>query len=248
MGSVISRRSLKQKVVFRHPQVFPQFSILDPEVTYSLPNTQLANGIIDPFIHVTEQYLTTNNSTLIQDYFAQGILKTLIEVAPKILSANKDYESRANWMWACTNALNGFIGLGVDQDWATHQIGHELTARFNLDHAQTLAIVSVQLWRYKMSVKRAKLLKFAKHVWGIKIINGDSISEDSAIANAIICTEEFFRQIVGIKTRFSEYDIHINMDLAKAIAHSISLNNSMPIGEHKDINQEDIVRILLMAK
>jgi NADP-dependent alcohol dehydrogenase len=248
MGAVISRRSTGEKVVFRHHTVFPKFSVLDPEVTYSLPARQLANGIVDPFIHVTEQYLTTDISSLIQDSFAEGVLKTLIDVAPKVVSAKKDYAARANWMWACTNALNGFIGLGIDQDWATHQIGHELTAKYALDHAQTLAIIAVQLWRYKMSFKRAKLLKFAKNVWGMKIISGDTISEDSAIANAIICTEEFFREVLGVKTRFSEYGIKIDTEIATQIAASVNQHNPLPIGENKDINQEDIIRILLMAK
>lgn len=247
-GSVISRRATGEKVVFRHPSVYPQFSILDPEVTYSLPVRQLANGIVDPFIHVTEQYLTTDISSAIQDNFAEGILRTLIDVAPVIMSGSKDYNARANWMWACTNALNGFIGLGVDHDWATHQIGHELTAAYGLDHAQTLAVIAPQLWRYKSSVKRSKLLKFARNVWGIKIVAGDQISEDSAIATAVNCTEEFFRDELRVKTRLSEYNIVLDEAGAKNIANNVARHQMMPIGERKDINVDDIVRILLMAK
>ncbi|HMT03369.1 MAG TPA: iron-containing alcohol dehydrogenase [Burkholderiales bacterium] len=236
-GSVISRRETGEKLAFGHSLLYPQFAILDPEVTYSLPPRQLANGIVDPFIHVTEQYITTDLNTPIQDGFAETILKTLINLAPKILSGENDYNTRADWMWSATNALNGYIGNGVDHDWATHKIGHELTALYGLDHAQTLAIIAPQMWRYKKNIKKAKLVKFALNVWQI------SKDNDDAIEQGIRKTEDFFRSI-GIKTKLSEYNIKVN---ASEVANNLAISQGVPIGEHKDIFVKDIIKIIEMA-
>lgn len=152
-GAVISRRSIGAKQAFMNPLVFPQFAILDPESTYSLPTRQLQNGIIDPFIHVTEQYLTTDLNSSIQDGFAEAVLKTLIEVGSDIVNGTQDYATRANWMWAATNALNGIIGIGVDHDWATHMIGHELTAAYGLDHGQSLRLLHLNCGANSNNIK-----------------------------------------------------------------------------------------------
>ncbi|NQU84519.1 MAG: iron-containing alcohol dehydrogenase, partial [Mariniphaga sp.] len=138
-NSVISRVSTQEKLAFGSPKVMPVFSILDPETIFSLPDRQVANGVVDAFVHVIEQYLTFPVNSPIQDRFAESILKTLVEEGPKILSNRTDYDSAANFMWSATVALNGLIGSGVPQDWATHMIGHELTAYHGIDHARTLA-------------------------------------------------------------------------------------------------------------
>lgn len=237
--SVISRRKLNAKLALNNPLVFPKFAILDPEFTYSLPTRQLLNGIIDPFIHVTEQYLTTNLNTPIQDGFAEAILKTLIEIAPAISSGSTDYNTRANWMWACSNALNGYIGVGVDQDWATHAIGHELTAIYNLDHAQTLAIIAPQLWRHQLQYKRDKLVKMAKNVWKIDHPNQDTLAEMS-----IARTEQFFHSL-GVKTKLSNYDIVVDSELLTKNLFSHQTDN---LGELKNIDKAAVIEILAMAK
>ena len=140
-GSVVSRRERKQKLFFHSNACYPQFSILDPTVLYSLPKKQLANGLIDSFVHVVEQYITFDNKAYIQDYWAEGILKTLVTVAPELMENPQDYDNCANFMYAATMALNGFIVMGVAADWATHMIGQEITALHGLDHGVTLAIV-----------------------------------------------------------------------------------------------------------
>lgn len=236
-GSVVSRRATGEKLSFGHSNTFPKFSILDPEVTYSLSPRQLANGIVDPFIHVTEQYLTTDINSPLQDGFAEVILRTLISVAPKIISGERNYEARSNWMWSATNALNGYIGIGVDHDWATHMIGHELTAAYGLDHAQTLAIIAPQIWRYKQQSKQAKLIKFARNVWNIQ-----DADTSVAIDKAIACTEDFFRS-THIYTKLSDYNIIVDKDL---IASNV-LSHVGNIGEAKDIGYADIKQILTMA-
>ena len=138
--AVISRVTTCEKLNFASPYVFPQFSILDPEVTYSLPARQVANGVVDSFIHVVEQYLTYPVNAKVQDAFSEGLMRVIYEEGVKVLDNPTDYDIRANLMWAATNALNVWIGQGVPQDWASHRMGYALTAQFGLDHAQTLAV------------------------------------------------------------------------------------------------------------
>ena len=203
-GGVITRESTKEKLVFGSPLLFPKFSILDPTTTYSLPKNQVANGIVDAFIHTTEQYLTYPSNSPIQDRYAESILKTLIEIAPQLLATTDDYQSRANFMWSCTMALNGLIATGVPTDWATHMIGHELTAFFGLDHGVTLAIVLPALLREMKDDKREKLLQYGHNVWGI-----EKGTEDNRIDEAIIRTVSFFNSL-GVKTKLSAYGITVD--------------------------------------
>ena len=200
-GSVITKLATKDKLPFMSAHVLPQFAILDPSVMNSLPARQLSNGVVDAFIHTTEQYLTYDVDAKIQDRFAEGILLTLIEEGPKLFTEQKTNAVNANVMWSATQALNGLIGSGVPQDWATHMIGHEITASFGLDHAQTLAIVLPRLlWEMRES-KQGKLLQYAERVWGIT--EGDT---ETRIKLAIDKTEQFFHS-VQMKTRLSDYEL-----------------------------------------
>jgi NADP-dependent alcohol dehydrogenase len=189
------------KHVIMNPVLFPKFSIIDPTLTYTLPVTQVANGIVDAFVHVIEQYVTYPNEGRFQDRTAEGILLTLIEIGKQTIDNPTDYDARANLSWCSTMALNGLIGSGVPNDWATHMIGHELTAMFGIDHAQTLAIILPSLWEIRKDKKREKLLQYAERVWGIA--DGD---DNSKIEKAIENTRNFFESL-GIKTRMSEYGI-----------------------------------------
>ena len=201
-GAVISRRATKEKLVFGSPLVFPKFSILDPTTVYSLPNRQVANGLVDIYAHTLEQYLTTANHTRVMDRWAEGLLQTLIEVAPKLLKeGERDYNDCADFMLTATMGLNGFIAMGVDEDWATHMIGHELTALHGLDHGVTLAMVYPGVMHVMRREKEAKLLQYADRVWGIR-----AGSADERIDAAIAKTAEFF-QSVGMKLHLSDYGI-----------------------------------------
>ncbi len=192
-GAVISRLSTQEKYAFASSKTFPRFSILDPTVTLTLPAKQRANGVVDAFVHVTEQYLTYPVQADIQDRFSESILQVLVDNGMKYVNDPENMDVASNVMWACTMALNGLIAAGVPEDWATHQIGHEITALAGLDHAQTLAIVWPGLQRVMEEEKREKLLQFGKRVWNV----------DDAEA-AIAKTEEFFRSL-GVGTRFSDY-------------------------------------------
>jgi NADP-dependent alcohol dehydrogenase len=182
--SVVTRAATRDKLAFGHPLVYPRFSVLDPTKTYTLPPRQVANGVVDAFAHIAEQYLTYPVDAKVQDRFAEGLLLTLIEEGPKALAEPENYGVRANIMWTATLALNGLIGVGVPHDWSTHMVGHEITALHGLDHAQTLAIVLPAMLRIRRLDKRAKLLQYAERVWGL--CDGD---EDARIDGAIARTE-----------------------------------------------------------
>lgn len=238
-ASVISRRAIREKLHFISPLVYPRFSILDPETTYSLPPRQTANGIGDAFCHVMEQYLTYPANAAIQDRFAEGVLRTLIEVGPKTLANPTDYDTRANFVWAATCALNGWIGVGVPQDWATHMIGHELTALHDIDHARTLAIVMPSLMNAQRTTKRQKLLQYAERVWDIR--DG---SEDARIDAAIAKTRSFYESI-GIKTRLKDYDVPATT--AAEVAKRLAARGMTSLGERGDITPARIEEILRAA-
>ena len=201
-GGVVTKAATQEKLAFGNPLLFPKFSVLDPETTYSLPQRQITNGIVDAYVHVMEQYLTYPVNSPVQDRFAEGLLLTLIEEGPKALaSETPDYENRANLMWAATMALNGLIGMGVKSDWATHMIGHELTAFHGIDHAVTLAIVLPGLLTQMKDKRSEKLLQYAERVWNIT-----EGPEEERKALAIAKTEEFFNEI-GVATHLGEHNV-----------------------------------------
>jgi NADP-dependent alcohol dehydrogenase len=233
--AVITKTATLEKLAFATPKTFPVFSILDPEVTYSLPKRQISNGIVDAFIHVTEQYLTFPANAMVQDRFAEGVLSTLIEVGEKIVTDNTDYNLMSNFMLSATMALNGFIAMGVPQDWATHMIGHELTAFHGLDHAVTLAIVQPSLWRVMRNDKKDKLLQYGERVWNIT-----QGTEEERIEEVIVKTEDFYRS-VGIKTKLSEYGI--GDESFEAIVKRFA-QRGWKLGERQNITPELVHEIL----
>ena len=198
--AVISRQETQEKKGMGNPLVYPQFSILDPETTFSLPLRQIANGIADAFTHVMEQYMTYPVRAEMQDRMAEAVLLTLIDEGPKMLANPTDYDSAANIMWAATMALNGLLAAGVPTDWATHQIGHELTALHGIDHARTLAVVLPHLLEIKKETKREKLLQYGRRVW--QLIGTD----DEIVTGAIQKTADFYESL-GIPTKASAYAI-----------------------------------------
>ncbi|MCS3527059.1 iron-containing alcohol dehydrogenase [Acinetobacter johnsonii] len=235
-GSVVTRKSTQAKLAFSSPHVFPQFSVLDPTKTYTLPKRQLANGVVDAFIHVMEQYMTYPVNAQVQDRFAEGLLQILIEIGPKVLEDSADYDTRANLMWTACMALNGLIGAGVPQDWSTHLIGHELTALYDIDHARTLAIVLPANLEVRRQEKREKLLQYAARVW--QLTEGD---EEHRIGTAIARTRDFFEQL-GLPTRLADYqlnDTHID-----TIIEQLKIHNLPQLGERKNVSLEVSRKIL----
>lgn len=233
-GAVISYGNGKFPVMCE--LAYPKFSILDPTVTFTLPKIQVANGIIDTFVHTTEQYITFPVDARVQDRTAEGILQTLIEIGKTTIEEPENYDARANLVWSATMALNGIIGAGVPQDWSTHMIGHELTALFGIDHGQTLAIIHPAALKVRRNQKRAKLLQYAERVWHI-----NSGTDEEKIDKAIEKTSEFF-QSLGIKTRISEYGI--SKDKIPVIVDQLKEHGLTALSETADITLEISRQIL----
>ncbi len=234
--AVISRESTGEKLAFGHPLLYPRFSVLDPETTFSLPPRQVANGIVDAFAHTLEQYLTYPAGAPLQDRFAESILQTLIEAGPRTLAAPRDYEARAAFMWTATLALNGLIGCGVPQDWVTHMIGHEITAMHGLDHGQTLAIVFPAVMAARRGPKRAKLLQYAERVWNLR-----AGSEEERIETAIAKTRAFFESL-GVQTRLHEYGI--GPEVRERVAERFEKRGWRKLGERGDVGPREASEIL----
>jgi NADP-dependent alcohol dehydrogenase len=238
-GGVISHRARGDKLSFSSDATYPRFSVLDPTVTYSLPSRQISNGVVDAFVHIIEQYITYPVGASVQDRFAEGLLITLTEVGPQALADPHNYSVRANLMWTATLALNGLIGAGVPQDWATHMLGHEITALHGLDHAQTLAIVLPAMLSVRRNEKRAKLLQYAERVWNIR-----QGSEDERISAAITATRVFFERM-SVGTRLRDYEIgggSISTLVAKLEEHGLTA-----LGEHADVTPEVARRVYQLA-
>ncbi len=227
-SAVISRQATHEKLHFADPKVFPRFSIIDPQFTYTLPERQTANGIIDSMVHVIEQYITYDVNTPLQDRMAEGIIKTLIEIGPYVMDNPSDYDARANIFWCSSMALNGMLSCGVIQDWTTHKLGHELTARYNLDHARTLAIILPAVLRYERRNKAEKILQYGREIWGI-----DDENLEDAIDEAIYRTEEFFHSL-KVPTRLADYKID-PMEAAVAIRQRFETRETI-LGENADID------------
>jgi NADP-dependent alcohol dehydrogenase len=238
-AAVISRRSIREKLAFIHPLVFPRFSVLDPETTMTLPERQISNGVADAFTHVIEQYLTYPANAAIQDRFAESVMRVLIDEGPKSVRNPKDYDARANVVWAATWALNGAIGAGVPQDWASHTIGHELTALHGIDHARTLAVVVPSLLNVQRASKGAKLIQYGERVWGIRE------GSDGARVDAAIAQTRAFYESLGLKTRLADYNVRA--DTAGEVARRLKARGLVKIGERSDITPEVVERILSLA-
>jgi NADP-dependent alcohol dehydrogenase len=236
-GAVISYEHGKFPVMCE--LIFPKFSILDPTITFTLPRIQVANGVIDAFVHTVEQYITFPADAKVQDRIAEGILQTLIEIGATTVVEPENYDARANLVWSATMALNGIIGAGVPQDWATHMIGHELTALFGIDHGQTLAIVYPALLEVRRTQKRAKLLQYAERVWHI-----GKGGEDEKIDLAIKKTREFFESL-GIKTRLSEYGV--TADKIPVVIEQLKAHGMTALSETQDLTLDISQKILERA-
>ncbi len=236
-GSVISNDATKEKYpIYTY---HPEFSILDPEVTYSLPLHQVACGLADTFVHVMEQYLTDTNVSPLMDRWAEGILLTVKEVAPKAIADKTNYDNMANFMLSASMALNGFTAMGVSQDWATHMIGHELTALTGLTHGHTLTIIMPAVMSVMREQKWGKILQYGERVFGIT-----QGSEEQRVDATIAATEEFFRSL-GLKTRLSENGV--GDDVAMAIVERMK-ERGAKLGEKANVTYVEVAKILELCK
>jgi len=239
-GYVISRRETNEKLSSGGPGLFPQFSVLDPEVIRSIPKNQIANGIADAYTHVLEQYMTSPSSADLQERIAESILISLQNAAPKVMSDDFDYDAAGNFMWCCTMALNGLIQKGVITDWSVHAMGHELTAYYGIDHARTLAVVAPSHYRYNFDAKKGKLAQYAERVWGIT----EGSTEEKAEL-AIVKLEEFFHSL-QIQTKLSDYTQDF-AGTAERVEKAFTERNWLCLGENKNLTPQDAYKIVEMS-
>jgi NADP-dependent alcohol dehydrogenase len=238
-GAVISRSSLNLKMTMGGPLFFPVFSICDPTVVATLPKRQIANGIVDAFMHTLEQYITFPTDNLLQERQAEAILSTLMEIGLSVLEDPANYKLAANLMWCATHALNGNLRLGVPTDWSTHMIGHELTAFYGIDHARTLAIIAPRLYTNQFESKKEKLAQFGQRVLNL---NGDI---DFIAKESIVQLESFF-QSLGIETKISNYTADHDW-LAKEIRKRFEERNWLTMGERGAITPTEVEKIVLAS-
>ncbi|MFA9188894.1 iron-containing alcohol dehydrogenase [Flavobacterium sp. FBOR7N2.3] len=238
-GSVVTIAATQEKLAFGGSALFPQFSICDPIVIQSLPKRQLQNGVVDAFTHVMEQYLTYPHEGYLQDRIAEGILQTLIEVGPEVVENPTDYALASNFMWSCTMALNGLIQKGVPNDWATHMIGHELTALYGIDHARTLAIIGPNLYRVLFETKKEKLAQYGKRIFNL------SGTVDEIADEAINKTVEFFHTM-GMDTKLSQYTDDYSKT-ADFIVNRFDERGWKAMGERQNITLEKLKAIVEMS-
>lgn len=239
-GAVVTIEATQEKLTLGGSALFPVFSIVDPTVITSLPKRQLQNGVVDAFTHVMEQYLTYTHDALLQDRISESILQTLIEIGPDVVENPSDYKLASNFVWSATMALNGLIQKGVPSDWATHMIGHELTALYEIDHARTLAIIGPNLYRVMFDTKKDKLAQYGQRVWNIQGNSTEEIAE-----KAIEKTVEFFHKM-GMKTKISENaeDIEKTADF---IVNRFEERGWKAMGEKQNITLEKVRAIVEMS-
>lgn len=238
-GSVVTIATTQEKLDFGGSAMFPKFSICDPTVIASLPKRQLQNGVVDAYTHVLEQYLTYPHEGYLQDRIAESILQTLIQVGPSVVETPTDYALASNFMWSCTMALNGLIQKGVPSDWATHMIGHELTALYGIDHARTLAIIGPNLYKVMFETKKAKLAQYGKRIFNL------TGTEEEIAAAAIAKTVAFFHTM-GMKTLLSENAENIEKT-ADFIVERFEKRGWKALGEKQNITLEKVKEIVTMS-
>lgn len=236
-GAVVSRSELKEKRTMGGPAFFPRFSICDPTVVATLPTRQIANGIIDSFMHTMEQYITYPTGNLLQERQAEAILSTLIEIAPNVINNPSDYKAASNLMWCATHALNGNLRCGVPTDWATHMIGHELTAFYGIDHAVSLAIIAPRLYQNQFENKKEKLAQYGQRIW-------DLTGSQEEVANKAIEKTELFFQSLEVKTRISDYTGDHSW-LPQTIKSRFIERGWIGMGERQAITPDDVESIVL---
>ena len=239
-GAVVTIEATQEKLTLGGSALFPVFSIVDPTVITSLPKRQLQNGVVDAFTHVMEQYLTYTHDALLQDRISESILQTLIEIGPDVVENPSDYKLASNFVWSATMALNGLIQKGVPSDWATHMIGHELTALYEIDHARTLAIIGPNLYRVMFDTKKEKLAQYGQRVWNIQGNSTEEIAD-----KAIEKTVEFFHKM-GMKTKISENAENIEKT-ADFIVKRFEERGWKAMGEKQNITLEKVRAIVEMS-
>lgn len=225
---VVSRRASGQKLSRFDALVYPQFSIVDPVLTQTVPKRQIANGLVDAFIHTLEQYVVAEQTTPLQARFSEGILHTLLEVGERTYNDPTDREARGAFCYAATMALNGMIGAGVVQDWSTHNIGHELTVLYGLDHARSLSVTLFDNFELRWEQKRGRLAQMGRRVFGLE-------GEDETVARGALEAVRSFFQSLDMPTSLREIE-GVHADVGERVAQAIAAQGKNALGEDESVD------------
>ncbi|MEA3328114.1 MAG: iron-containing alcohol dehydrogenase [Candidatus Omnitrophota bacterium] len=239
VNAVITNEKTQRKLAFGSFLIRPKFSILDPVYTFTVPRIHSAAGIVDIMSHVFEQYFSPTRSAGVQDRISEAILKTCIHYGPVVLKEPKNYEARANIMWAGSLALNGFLGLGKIEDWATHRIEHEVSAIYDLTHGIGLAIIFPNWMKYVLNEEAVPMFSdYGNNVWGL----GRNKNPLEISKQAILKTKGFF---AGLGAAVSLKEAGINEErLEEMSKKAVSFGE---LGEVKKLNDRDVLNILKMS-
>lgn len=235
-GCVISDSQKQEKLSCGAWHTYPKFSVLDPTTAFTLSEKQVANGIVDTFVHVLEQYVTSPTGAILQDRQAEAVLLSVKELGPCLLQDRTNQALWESFTWCSSQAMSGLISRGVNVDWSTHEIAHHLTALYGIDHARTLAIVLPGLWRHELNAKQEKLAQYGRRVWGFS-----GTAKDVA-EKAIDATESFFIDL-GVPTTLSDYQL-MEEEVASTVSNRFN-DMKVGLGENKSIDQQAIREILL---
>lgn len=236
-NAVITKEDTRRKLAFGSPVTRPVFSILDPEYTYTVNKYHTAAGVVDIMVHVFEQYFSHTPASDVQDRVAEALLKVCIKYGPIVCEKPRDYDARANILWAGSLALNNLIGEGKAEDWASHAIEHELSAYYDISHGAGLAIVAPGWMKHVLSKDTVK--KFVEY--GVNVWNIDKKKSEMDIANeSINKTKEFFKSL-DMPSKLSELNIRDEYfeEMAK-----YTLRDWGQVGSFKQLSEENIVSIL----
>lgn len=235
-GSVITNIETKEKFGWGGPVTFPKFSILDPTYTFSVPKDQIVNGVVDTMSHIFEQYFNNATNTPLTDEMSEGILRAIIDVAPKALEEPENYEHRETLMLSSTFGLNNFLSMGSRGDWATHNIEHAVSAYYDIPHAGGLAILFPHWMRHNVQVNPARFARLAEKVFGVERIG----HTDEEIALEGINSLSTFWTSIGAPNRLADYDIDVR-EFEGIIDHTMF---NGPFGNFNKLDREDVRAIL----
>jgi alcohol dehydrogenase YqhD (iron-dependent ADH family) len=235
-GSVITNEETQEKYGWGSPLSFPKFSILDPTYTMSVPKNHTVYGIVDMMSHIFEQYFNNATNTPVQDRMCEGVLKAVIETAPKLLEDLQSYEHRETILFAGTMGLNNFLQMGYNGDWATHNIEHAVSAVYDIPHAGGLAILFPQWMRHNVKVNPSRFAQMAVRVFDV---NPEGKTEEETAFEGIDRLQEFWTSL-GAPTRLNYYDIDdskIDVMVEKAMVYG-------EFGNFTKLKDEDVKEIL----
>lgn len=238
--TVMTHKEIELKRGYRHNSLRPKFAVLNPEITYTLPNYQTSCGIVDMFAHVIERYFTNTKNVELTDRLCEGVMQTVVHNGPIVLEQNENYDARAEIMWAGSIAHSGILGTGREEDWATHAIEHQLSAIYDLAHGAGLAIMFPAWMKYVYKHDVNRFAMFANKVFNVEI--NEKNLEETAL-KGIEKLEEFYKEI-EMPTRLS--DVNISEDKLEYMASNATLTTPT-LGQFVKLNKEDIINIYKLA-